>query len=62
MVGKRIPHGYKPAYTHDVIKCDIYFPTNVFNDLIDQFKHTPTNVSFSAFIVAKVEAGMEVSK
>lgn len=55
---KRIIRGHKQARPAKKIEVAVFLPPDLFTDLREEWMGTPTGVSFSAFIVAKIEAGL----
>jgi len=60
---KRVIKGHKQAKPARKIEVSVFMPQELFDKVHkDWFDNTPIEVSFSAFLVAKIEAGVEVSK
>lgn len=59
MVTKRPIYGHRQAKPARKIEVAIFMPPELFEELQAEYAAAPGNVSFSALVVAKIEAGME---
>ena len=59
---KRLITGHKQSHPAKKIEVAVFLPEKLFYKIRSAYLKAPDDVSFSAYIVALIEAGMEVAE